>query len=105
MKSRLAADYHSLPRPLRSKLEALARLAEVLLTRQLQVRRLSDSFITGNYMFDVFGGLAYVAKTTNHLCLRGYVLDAKFGPKYDLTKPLFSTEFDKTSSLGNVSQE
>ena len=40
---RLAADYHSLPRPLRSRLETLAQRAEVLLTEQLQVQRLANA--------------------------------------------------------------
>ena len=41
--SRLAADYHSLPRTLRNKLETLAPRAWVSLTWQLQVRRLKNT--------------------------------------------------------------
>ena len=35
---------------------------------------------------DVFGGPGFLAKASNHLGLRGYVLDTKFGPRYDVTK-------------------
>ena len=40
--TRLAADYHSLPRPLRYKLETLAQRAEVMLTKLLQVLQLTN---------------------------------------------------------------
>ena len=39
-------------------------------------------------MLDLFGGLGFLAKGSNHLELRGYVLDTKFGPRQDVTKPL-----------------
>ena len=41
--SRLAANHHSLPRPLRDKLETLEQRAEVLLTKRLQVQRLTSA--------------------------------------------------------------
>ena len=47
--------------------------------------------MTGKYFVDVFGGSGFLAKTTKHLDLRGYVFDTKFGPKYDVTKPLVLT--------------
>ena len=43
--SRLAGDYHSLARPLRHRLETLVQCAEVLLTKQLQVRRKSHTSV------------------------------------------------------------
>ena len=43
--TRYEADYHTLPRPLRYKLETLAQRAEVLLTMQLQVRRLTNALL------------------------------------------------------------
>ena len=36
-------------------------------------------------MLDVFGGPGFLAKATNHLGLLGYVLDTKFGLRYDVT--------------------
>ena len=56
-----------------SQLETLARRAEGLLIKSV---------------LDVFGGLGFLAKATNHPGLSGYVLDTKFGPRYDVTKPL-----------------
>ena len=47
--------------------------------------------MTGKYLLDVFGGLGFLAKTTNHFGLRGYVLDTKFGPRYDVAQPLVRT--------------
>ena len=47
--------------------------------------------MTGKYMLDVFGGSGFVAKASNHLVLRGYVLDTKFGSKYGVTKSLLLT--------------
>ena len=43
--------------------------------------------MTGNYFMDVFGGFGFLSKATNHLGLRGCVLDTKFGPWYDATQP------------------
>ena len=37
--------------------------------------------MTGQYMLDVFGGPGFLAKASNHLGLRGYVLNTKFGPR------------------------
>ena len=56
-----------------------SRTAQVLFTRQLHPaahRRMSGK---------------HVGKASNHLGLRCYVLDTKFGPKYDVTKPLVRT--------------
>ena len=47
--------------------------------------------MTEMYMLDVFGGRGFLAKATNHLGLRDYVLDTKFGPRYDVTNPLVLT--------------
>ena len=38
--------------------------------------------MTGKYMHDVFGGSGFLTRASNHLGLRGYVLDTKFGPRY-----------------------
>ena len=54
--------------------------------------------MTGKYMLDVFGGSGFVAKATAHLGLRGNVLDTKFWRRYNVTKPLFSPEFDRMFS-------
>ena len=37
-------------------------------------------------MLDVFGGSGFPTKATNHLGLRGYLIDTKFGPRYDVTQ-------------------
>ena len=42
-------------------------------------------------MLDLFGGAGFLAETTNHLRLRGYVLDTKFGPRYDVTQAFVLT--------------
>ena len=42
-------------------------------------------------MLDVFGGPGFLAKASNHLGLRGDVLDTKFGPRSDVTQPLVLT--------------
>ena len=44
--------------------------------------------MTEKCLLDVFGGSGFVSKATNHLCLRGCVLDMTFGSRYDVTKPL-----------------
>ena len=51
-------------------------------------------------MLDVFGGPGFLAKASNHLVLRGYVLDMKFGPRYDVTKPLVLTRIRQDVSAG-----
>ena len=80
--SRLAADCHSTPPTLRNMLGRLARRAEAL--------------------FDVFGGAGFLATPTNHLGMRGFVLDTKFGPRYDLTNPLVLTRIRQDVSAGKV---
>ena len=78
--------------------------AEVLLTEQLQVRRLTNARLDSiclTYSVD----LASWQKVTNHSGLCGCVLETEFGPKCDETQPLVLTEFDKTSPLESVSQE
>ena len=70
--------------------KTLALRTEVLLTKAFAdpvVRKR----MTRKYMLDVFGGSGFVAKATNHFCLHGYVLDTKFEPRYDVTKPLVLT--------------
>ena len=44
----------------------------------------------GMFLFDVLGGSTCVAEATNHLGLRGFVLDTKFGARFDVTEPLVS---------------
>ena len=61
--------------------------------------------MTGKSLIDVFGGSGFLSQATNHLGLRGCVFDTKFGPKYDVSKPMFSPEVDRTSPLESVSQE
>ena len=56
---------------------------------------------TGKYVLDVFGGPGYLAKASNQLGLRGDVLNTKFGPKYDVTKPLIPTRIRQDISAGN----
>ena len=56
--------------------------------------------ITGKYKLDVFGGSGFVAKATNHLGLRGCVRDTKFGPRYDVTRPLVLTRIRQDVSAG-----
>ena len=51
-------------------------------------------------MLDVFSGLRFLAKATNHLGLRGYGLDTKFGPRFDVTKPLVLTRIRQDVSTG-----
>ena len=48
----------------------------------------------------MFGGSGFLAKAANHLGLRGYVLDTKFGPRYDVTKPLALTRIRQDVSAG-----
>ena len=86
--SRLAADYHYLSLALRNKLET------VVANPSARKR------MTGKYMLDVFGGHGFLAKASNHLGLRGYVLDAKFGSRYDVTKPLVLTRIRQDVSSG-----
>ena len=54
----------------------------------------------GKYLLEVFGGSGFLAKATNILGLRGYALDAKFGPGYDVTQPLALTESRHDVSAG-----
>ena len=56
--------------------------------------------MTGEYMQNVFGGSGFVAKATNHFGLRGFVLDTKCAPKYDVTKPLVLTRIREDVSAG-----
>ena len=43
-------------------------------------------------MLDVFAGSGFITKATNQLGLRGYVLDTKLGPKYDVAQFLVPQE-------------
>ena len=56
--------------------------------------------MTGKYMLDVFGGPGFLEKASNDLGLRGYVLDTKLGPRYDVTKPLVLTRIREDVSAG-----
>ena len=38
-------------------------------------------------MFDVFGADDLLTKVTNHLGFHSYVLNKKFGPRFDVTQP------------------
>ena len=81
MDSRLAADYHSLARPLRDNLRMLAPGAQELLIKRLRwTWHLGDS--------------------ANHLGLRGHVLDTKFGPRCDATQLLVLTRIREDVSAG-----
>ena len=71
------------PRPLQNNLETLAQRAEVLLTSNCKS-----------------GGSGFLTKATQHLGLRGYVLDTKFGPRYDVTQPLVLTRIRQDVSAG-----
>ena len=44
--------------------------------------------MTGKYFIDVFGVFGFLSKATNHLGLRGHVLDMKFGPRHGVTQLL-----------------
>ena len=41
--------------------------------------------MTGKYFVDLFGGSGFLSKASNHMVLRRYVLDTKFGPQHDVT--------------------
>ena len=56
--------------------------------------------MTGKSMFDMFGGSSFVAKATNNVGLCGCVLDAKFGPRCYVTKPLVLTRIRQDVSAG-----
>ena len=47
--------------------------------------------MTGKHLVDVFGWSGFLTKATNRLDLRGYVLDTKFGPRYDVPQLVFLT--------------
>ena len=72
--------YLYLPRLLRNRLVTLVQHAEVLLTGQLQVHRLTIACL-GNCVLDVFGGSGFLAKAW--VCVA--VCSAqKVGPRYDV---------------------
>ena len=104
-KCKKRCSQHLLFCPHRNKVETLASRAAVLLTKHVQIHPVVHRRVTGKYMLDEFGGSGFMSKATNHLGLRGYVLDTKFGPRHDVTHLLFSQEFDRTSPLGMVSQQ
>ena len=84
------------PRPLRDKQETRA---EELLMQRLQVHRLASA---GKYMIDVFGGSCFLAKTKNHWGLCGYVVDTKFGPRYDVTQLIVLSSIRQDVLAGKV---
>ena len=51
-------------------------------------------------MLDVFGEPGFLAKAINLLGLRGYVLDTKTGPMYDVTKLLVLTRIRQDVTAG-----
>ena len=51
-------------------------------------------------MLHVFGVLGFVANASNHVGLRGYMLYTKFGPRYDVTKPLVITRIRQDVAAG-----
>ena len=53
-------------------------------------------------MIDVFGGSGFVAMATHHFGLCGSVLDAKFGPKYDVTQPVVLTRIRQNVSARSI---
>ena len=83
----------------RCKLETTARRAQATVDTAT-VSPSSHKWMTAKYMLDVFGGARFLARTTNHLGLRGCVLDTKFGPRYDVTKPLVLTRIRHNISVG-----
>ena len=89
----------TLPHPLRDKLETLAQRIDALLTKTTTILA-AHKRVTGKCMLDVFGGSGFLAKATNHLGLRGYVLDTGVGPRYDVTKPLVLTSIRQDVSAG-----
>ena len=94
--SRLVAEYHSLLRPLRNKLETFARRSKGLLIQRLQ-NPTAHSRMTGTCMIDVFGvDLASCQERRN---LRGSVLFMKFGPRYHVTKPFVCPHQNPTGRL------
>ena len=60
--------------------------------------------MTGKYTLDVFGGPGFVAKASNHLGLRGYVLDTKFADVSagKCVARMISLPRQHTSCSGNV---
>ena len=70
----LAADYHSLPRPLCNRLEVLLTASPAAHKRMI-----------GKSMVDVFGRNDALTKATHWLGLRGHVLVAKVGPSWDVS--------------------
>ena len=47
--------------------------------------------MTRKSMLHMFDQPGFLTKASNHLGLRGYVLDTKFGPRFDVTQPLVLT--------------
>ena len=56
--------------------------------------------MTGKYLLDMFGGSGFLSKATNDLGLRGYVLDTKVGPRYEVIKPLVLARVRQDVSAG-----
>ena len=56
--------------------------------------------MAGKFLFDVFGGNDFLTRTTNRLGLRGYVLDTKFGARYDASQRLVLTRIRQDISAG-----
>ena len=84
MNSRLGAHRHS-PSPV-PKQVGKTRATCPGTVEKVTAPPTADKRMTGKYMLDVFGGPGFLAKTSNHLGSRGNVLDAKLGPRYDMTK-------------------
>ena len=97
MGSRLAADHRSLPLTLQNTLETRATCRGI---DRAIANPPAHKRMTGKCMLDVFGGLAFLAKSSNHIGLRGYVFDTKVGPRYDVTKPLVLTRIRQDVSAG-----
>ena len=88
----------TLPRPLRSKLETRATCRGIV--DEATASAAAHKRMTGKYVLGVCGGSGFLAKAANHFVLRGYVLDTKFGPRYDVTKPLVLTRIRQDVSAG-----
>ena len=97
--SRPAADYHSLLLTLRNKLGNTRATCRGTVDRS-PASPAAHKRMTGKCMLDVFGGTGLLAKATNHLDLRSYVLDTKFGPRYDVTQHLVLTRIRLHVSVG-----
>ena len=91
---------HFLLRP-HHKLKKLARATCRSIVDRMFLSPAVQKRMTGKYSIDVSGGSKFMSRTTNMLGLRGYVLDANFGPLYDVTQLFALTRNRQNVSAGN----